>query len=42
MKKSKQDYYDKYFEKIWNSIKTTWKGIKSLISLNTVHAMYLP
>ena len=27
MKKSKQDYYDKYFEKNWNSIKTTWKGI---------------
>ena len=41
MKKSKQDCYDKYFEKIWNSIKTTWKGIKSLISLNTV-ASHVP
>ena len=41
MKKSKQDYYDKYFEKKWNSIKTTWKGIKSLISLNTV-ASHVP
>ena len=41
MKKSKQDYYDKYFEKKWNSIKTTWKGIKSIISLNTV-ASHVP
>ena len=32
MKKSKQAYYDKYFEKNWN-IKNTWKQIKSLISL---------
>ena len=32
MKKSKQAYYDKYFERNWN----TWKGIKSLISLKTV------
>ena len=36
MKKSKQAYYDKYFEKNWNNIKDTWKGIKSLISLKTV------
>ena len=36
MKKSKQTYYDRYFEKYWNNIKSTWKGIKSLISLNTV------
>ena len=35
MKKSKQAYYDKYFEKNWNNIKKTWKRIKSLISLNT-------
>ena len=35
MKKSKQAYYDKYFEKKWNNIKSTWKGIKSLISLKT-------
>ena len=31
MKKSKQAYYDKYFERNWNNIKNTWKGIKSLI-----------
>ena len=36
MKKSKQTYYDKYFEKSWNNIKNTWKGIKSFISLKTV------
>ena len=35
MKKSKQAYYDKYFEKTWNNIKNTWKRIKSLISLKT-------
>ena len=33
MKKNKQAYYDKYFEKSRNNIKNTWKGIKSLISL---------
>ena len=36
MKKSKQAYYDKYFERNWNNIKNTWKGTKSLISLKTV------
>ena len=36
MKKSKQVYYDKYFERNWNKIKNTWKGIKSLIFLKTV------
>ena len=36
MKKSKHAYYDKYFERNWNNIKITWKGIKPLISLKTV------
>ena len=36
MKKSKQDHYDKYFERNWNNIKNTWKGIKYTISLKTV------
>ena len=36
MKKSKQAYYDRYFKKNWKNIKNTWKGIKSLISLNIV------
>ena len=35
MKGSQQAYYVKYFEKNWNNIKNTWKGIKSLISLKT-------
>ena len=33
MKKNKQAYYDKYFERNWNNVKNTWKEIKSLISL---------
>ena len=36
IKKSKQAYYDKNFERNWNNITNTWKGIKSLISLKTV------
>ena len=36
MKKSKQAYYDRNFERNWNNIKNTWKGIKSLFSLKTV------
>ena len=36
MKKCKQAYYDKYFERNWNNIKNTWKGIKPLISVKTV------
>ena len=35
MEKSKQAYYEKYFERNWNNIKNTWKGIKSLINLKT-------
>ena len=30
MKKSKKAYYDKNFERNWNNIKNTWKGIKFL------------
>ena len=36
MKKSKQAFYDKYFEGNWENFKNTWKRIKSLISLETV------
>ena len=35
MKKSKQAYYEKDFERNWSNIKNTWKGIKSLINLKT-------
>ena len=38
MKKSKQVYYENYFERNWNNIKDTWKGIKSIISLKTVES----
>ena len=41
MKKRKQAYHDKYFERNWNNIKNKWKGIKSLISLKTV-ASHVP
>ena len=36
MKKSKQAYYNKYFEENWDNIKDIWRGTKSLISLKTV------
>ena len=36
MKKSKQAYYGRYFERNWNRIKNTWRGIKFFISLKTV------
>ena len=36
MTKSKQAYYDKYFERNWNNIKNTWERIKFLISLKNV------
>ena len=41
MKKSKQAYCGKYFERIWNNIKNKCKGIKSLISVKTV-ASHVP
>ena len=41
MKKSKQAYFDKYFERNWDNIKNTWKRIKSLISPKTV-ASHIP
>ena len=33
MKKRKETYYKKCFERNWNYIKNAWKGIKSFISL---------
>ena len=35
LKKRKQAYYDIFFETNWSDIKTTWEGIKSLISLKS-------
>ena len=36
MKKNKQAYDDKYFERNQNDIKNTWKGIKSRTSLKSI------
>ena len=33
MKKSKQNYFTKYFESNIKNLKKTWMGIKSIISL---------
>ena len=41
MKKRKQAYYDKCLERNWINTKSTWTGIKSLISLKTV-ASHVP
>ena len=30
MKKGKQAYYDKYFERNWNNFKSTWKELNPL------------
>ena len=35
MKKSKQNYFAKYFESNIKNLKNTWKGIKSIISLRS-------
>ena len=35
LKQSKRFYYNNYFRNNINNIKNTWKGIKSIISLNT-------
>ena len=41
MKKSKQAYYDNYFERNCNDNNDIWKRIKSLISQKTV-ASHVP
>ena len=33
IKQNKKDYYDKYFKDNINNMKNTWKGIRSIISL---------
>ena len=35
LEQSKKPYYNNYFRNNINNIKNTWKGIKSIISLNT-------
>ena len=41
LKQSKTNYYNHYFESNWNSIKNTWKCIKSVITMKDISA-YIP
>ena len=36
MKQSKQIYYTNYFENNWNNNKSTWKEIKTIISIKNI------
>ena len=36
LKQSKTNYYNHYFETNWNSIKNTWKGIKSILNIKSI------
>ena len=38
LKQSKTNYYNHYFETNWNSIKNTWKGIKSILNIESISA----
>ena len=38
LKQSKTNYYNHYFEITWNSIKNTWKGIKSIRNIKSISA----
>ena len=38
MKKSKMNYYNHYFKNNWDNIKNTWKGIKSILTINNTHS----
>ena len=37
-KKSKMNYYNHYFKTNWDNIKSTWKGIKSILNINNTHS----
>ena len=37
-KQSKTNYYNHYFEANWDSIKNTWKGIKSILNIKNTSA----
>ena len=38
LKRSKTNYYSHYFETNWNSIKNTWKGLKSILNIKNISA----
>ena len=40
MKKSKQNYFPKFFENNLKNFKNTWKGIKSIISMKISFSNY--
>ena len=38
LKHSKTNYYNHYFATNWNSIKNTWKGLKSALNIKNISA----
>ena len=38
LKQSKTNYYNHFFEANWNNIKSTWKGIKSILNIKSISA----
>ena len=38
LKQSKTNHYNHYFETNWNSIKNTWKGLKSILNIKNISA----
>ena len=40
IKKNKINYYNYYFKTNWDSIKNTWNGVKSILSINKNPSMY--
>ena len=38
LKQIKTNYYNCYFETNWNSIKNTWKGLKSILNIKNISA----
>ena len=37
-KQNKTNYYNHYFESNWNSIKNTWKDLKSILTIKNISA----
>ena len=38
LKKSKTNYYNQYFEGNMSNMKNTWKGIKSILTINNIYS----
>ena len=41
LKQSKQNYYEQHFASDWNNMENTWKGIKSLITIENITSSVL-